>query len=316
MNTASKSLVLETSTAYFRDGYVPFEKANLSIASAPVLYGLSVYTVISATYNPKTKKLYIFRLRDHFKRLVNSAKIMDFGGFSKKWDYEKFEKAICELLNRNHVQQDILIRASLFIDEILSGTKMHGLATNVSIFVYPTTSLYKSEGVNVCISSWQRTPDNSIPSRAKVTGSYVNSSLMKNEALLNGYDDAIALDANGHVSESTAANLFIVKNGTLITPHGSTDILEGITRDTVQKMAIHLGIDHEDRAVDRSEIYTADEAFLCGSSARITPIFSVDKHVIGNGKTGSITSKLTEEYTKIRNGEVGYSRSWLFELSV
>ncbi len=313
MKTA-KGLELKTSTAYFRDKFVPFATANLSIASAPVLYGLSVYTVINANYNPQNDQLYIFRLRDHYDRLVNSAKIVDFGGFTEAWSYKKFEKTVCALLERNAAKQDVLIRATLFIDELLSGTKMHGLPTSLSIFVYPMASLYKSDGINVCISSWQRTPDNAIPSRAKVNGSYINSSLMKNEALLNGYDDAIALDEHGHVSEGTVANLFIVKSGKLITPHSATDILEGITRDTVQKLAVRLGVDHEERAVDRSELYTADEAFLCGSSARIIPVFSVDKRPIGNSKTGIVTQKLIREYAKVQRGQTGNFSEWRYEL--
>src|SRR3989344_3904897 len=127
MTTNLKGLELKTSTAYFRDGFVPFAEANLSIASAPVLYGLSVHTAMSATYNPKTNKLYIFRLRDHYNRLINSAKIMDFGGFEQKWSYQRFENTICELLKRNEVKQDVLVRATYFVDEIMSGTKMHGL---------------------------------------------------------------------------------------------------------------------------------------------------------------------------------------------
>lgn len=304
------TLELKTSTAYFRDSFVPFTEANLSIASSPVLYGLSVYTVLSVAYNPKKDQLYVFRLRDHYERLVNSAKIMDFNGFAENWSYNKFEKTIQELLVRNQVKQDALVRVLFFIDDILSGTQMHGLPTSLVMFTYASNPLYKTEAINVCISSWKRTPDNSIPSRAKANGSYINSSLMKNEALINGFDDAIALDEHGHVSESTVANLFIVRGTKLITPHAATDILEGITRDTVQKMAEKLGIEHRERSVDRSELFAADEAFLCGSTARITPILSVDRHAIGDRKVGTITKQIAQEYARVQHGDTNDFSEW------
>lgn len=314
MKAATKGVELQHSTAYFRDGFTAFKNANLSIASAPVLYGLSVYTVMVASYDSLVGKLYIFRLRDHYSRLANSAKIVGFNGFAKAWTYKKFEKTIEQLLTKNNVRQDVLIRATFFIDELMSGTKMHGLPTSMSIFIYPMKPLYNAAGIHVCISSWQRTPDNAIPSRAKVNGSYINSSLMKNEALLNGYDDAIALDEHGHVSESTVANLFIVKNGKLITPHSATDILEGITRDTIQKLAVHYGVSHEERTVDRSELYTAEEAFLCGTSASITPVLSVDRRVIGSGKAGPITEKLIHAYAGVQLGHSGDFAEWRHEV--
>lgn len=297
-----EKLDITTSTAYFRHGFVPFQEATVSIASSPVLYGLSVYTVFNAIWNSKQKKLYVFRLRDHFDRLVNSAKIMDFHSFVEDWDYAEFETTMLELLKQNQVREDALVRVSVFIDELAPGTKIHGLANSLSAYVYPMGELLARSGIDVCVSSWQRTPDNAIPARAKVNGSYINASLMKNEALQNGYDEAIAIDEHGHVAESTVANLFLVRQGRLITPDTSTDILEGITRDTVMKLAQHLKIPHEQRSLDRSELYIADEAFLSGSSARITPIVSIDKRQVGNGQVGPVTQKLMAAYDDVQRG--------------
>jgi branched-chain amino acid aminotransferase len=303
-------LDLQSSEIYFRDKFVPFTEANLSIASSPVLYGLSIYTVFSASWNDQDQKLYIFRLRDHYERLINSAKIMDFHSFIDDWTYEKFEATMMELLKRNQIQEDVLVRVTTFIDELVAGTKIHGLKNAMSAYVYPMGEILPRSGINACVSSWVRTADNAIPSRAKVNGSYVNASLMKNEALLNGYDEAIALDQHGHVSEGTVANLFIVRSGVLITPDSATDILEGITRGSILALAEEAGLQHQQRSIDRSELYIADEAFMCGSSARITPILTVDKRVVGNGKIGPVTEKLMKEYEAIQRGTSKLFAEW------
>lgn len=303
----------QQSVAYFRDKYVPFTEANISIASSPVLYGLSIYTVFSANWNEKKQKLYVFRLKDHYDRLVKSARIMDFDTFADDWPYEKFKKTMLELLERNKIRENVLVRATVFIDELVAGTKIHGLKNSFSAYVYPLGEILPQSGINVCVSSWRRNPDNAIPSRAKVNGSYVNASLMKNEALMNGYDDAIALDEHDHVAEGTVANLFLVRDNTLITPDKSTDILEGITRDTIITLAKNQDILTVERAIDRSELYIADEIFMCGSSALVTPILSVDKRSI-SGKAGPVTSKFLDIYKLVQRGEVPEFTSWLSEI--
>lgn len=296
---------------FFRDKFVSGSDANLSITSSPLLYGLSIYTVLGAHVNKNDGKLYFFRPKDHYDRLVDSCKIVDFNTFTRVWDFKRFETTIKELLRQNKVKQDALARVTVFIDEIMSGTKTHDLKTSLYAYTYPLTEFLPLSGVNLCVSSWMRTPDNAIPSRAKVSGSYVNSALMKNEALLNGYDDAISLDENGHVCESTVSNIFIVKDGVVVTPGGFSHLLEGITRDSVIKLCDKLGIKHERRNLDRSELYLSDEIFLSGSSVRITPVLSVDKRPIGNGRPGTITQLLFEEYEKIQNGSSKYYAEWL-----
>lgn len=307
-------LIYNKSTVYFRDKWVPFEKANLSIASSPVLYGLSIYTVFNATWNPKTKQLNVFRLQDHYKRLCNSAKIMDFKDFSKQYSYQKFEKIMTDLLKKNKVQEDALVRVTVFVDELIAGTKIHGLKNSMSAYVYPMGEILPRSGINACVSSWTRAADNMIPSRAKINGQYVNASLIKNEAILNGYDEAIVLDNQGHVSEGTVANIFIVRDGILITPDKSTDLLEGITRGTIIELAKALDITTEQRPIDRSELYIADEVFMCGSSAHITPVLSIDKRAVGKGKVGVITTKLSDEYKKLQTGGNSEFANWLMQV--
>jgi branched-chain amino acid aminotransferase len=312
-----------TGQAFFRDSFVPFKEANVSIASSPVLYGLSVYTVFSVNWNDVEKKHYAFRLKDHYKRLVNSSAIMDFNRFAAAWPYEKFEATMRELITRNNVTgEDVLVRATVFVDALIAGTKIHDLPQSLSAYVYPMGAILPRAGVNVCVSSWTHGSDNVIPSRAKVNGGYANNSLIKNEAVLNGYDDAIVLDAQGRVTEATVANLFIVRNGVLITPGVNTDLLEGITRASVIAIAREAGIPVEERAVDRTELYIADEAFISGSSARITPIMSVDKRPVGGATTGgvasvpgTITKMISEKYEAAQRGtDGGIYAAWRMEV--
>ncbi len=296
---------------YFRDKFLPFSEANVSIASSSVLYGLSVYTVFGVTWNEKEKKLYAFRLQDHYERLVNSARIMDFNSFARDWPWERFEKTTQELIARNNVTENALVRVTIFIDEIVSGTKIHNLKNSVSAYIYPLGEILPLSGANVCISSWVRNSDNSIPAKAKINGSYVNASLMKNEALLNGFDDAIALDHHGHVAEGTVANLFIVRNGKLVTPDTSTDILEGITRDSLIEIARLNGIEVEERSIDRTELYKSSEAFLCGTSARITPVLSIDRRPVGDGSIGIVTKQLMTSYADVQYGRDKRFVNWV-----
>jgi branched-chain amino acid aminotransferase len=314
--------------ALFRDAFVPFKDANVSIASSPVLYGLSVYTVFSVNWNDVEKKRYAFRLKDHYKRLVNSSAIMDFNRFAAAWPYEKFEAMMRELIARNAdaiAGEDVLVRATVFVDALIAGTKIHDLPQSLSAYVYPMGEILPRAGVNVCVSSWTHGSDNVIPSRAKVNGGYANNSLIKNEAVLNGYDDAIVLDAQGHVTEATVANLFIVRNGVLITPGVSTDLLEGITRASVLAIARDAGIPVTERVVDRTELYIADEAFISGSSARITPIISVDKRAVGGASAsaagaattvpGPITKLIAEKYEAAQKGtDGGTYAAWRMEI--
>ena len=302
------------SIAFFRDKWVPFNKANLSIASSPVLYGLSIYTVFNAIWNPGKKELNVFRLEDHYKRICSSAKIMDFKDFTKQYSYERFQHIMLELLSKNKVQEDALVRVTVFIDELIAGTKIHGLKNSMSAYVYPMGEILPRAGVDVCVSSWTRAADNMIPSRAKVNGQYVNACLIKNEAVRNGYHDAIVLDSQGHVSEGPVANLFMVRDGVLITPDNSSDLLEGITRSSILQLASSLGIEVQQRMVDRTELYIADEVFMCGSSAHVTPVLTIDKRSVGSSKIGPITNQLIVKYKKLQLGENTEFANWIVKV--
>lgn len=310
MQVSSSKPAFAGSKVHLRGDLVDEEVARLSIGSAPLLYGLAVYTVISVRYNPKDKTYLTFRVQDHVRRLNNSAKIVGMQP-DEPITKESFNTSLAELMRANQVRKDCLVRCTLFTDEVLAGTKSHGLPTGFSMYAYGGEPMYDPQGVNVCVSAWRRTPDSAIPARAKINGSYINATLMKNQALADGYDDAIALTIDGHVAESTVANVFLVRDGKLITPDISADILEGITRDTIIRLAKSSGLEVVERRIDRSELYIADEIFLTGTSAAVTPVLSVDKRPVAHGKPGLLTKRLQRDHQRILSGELVLDCEWI-----
>ncbi len=285
--------------AFLKDKIVPVSEANLNIASSAVLYGLSVYTVfpISISENGPIA----FRLKDHYQRLVNSAKIIGIDTFT--WSYDKFLEVVKDLTVANQPDKNIFARVTVHVDELIPGTRSRGIDTTVSIFLYEAVPIVPQDGMRLKTSVWRRIPDYAIPSRAKVNGAYVNSVLAKQDALDSGYDDCIFLDTDGHVCELSAANIFLVKDNTLITPDNTSDLLEGINRKTVLEIAHHLDIPIKERTVDLTELYIADEIFACGTSAYIAPVTEVDARRIGSDTTGAITKQIRDLHNKILSGQ-------------
>lgn len=291
---------------YFNNHIIPIEEAKLSIASSAVLYGLSVYTVfpVSVTNNGT----FAFRLRDHYQRLVNSAKIIGIDTFEPNWTYEKFLQTTTELVRANDIKESVFVRATVHVDESVPGTRSRGLHTNLSLFIYEATPIVPQNGMRLKTSVWRRIPDYAIPSRAKVNGAYVNSVLAKQDALDSGYDDCIFLDTDGHVCELSAANIFIVRNNTLITPDTANDLLEGINRQTILEIATELNIPYKIRTIDLTELYIADEVFACGTSSFVAPVKEIDARKIGNGEIGDITAKLRKKHEEILSGKSSTNR--------
>jgi branched-chain amino acid aminotransferase len=275
---------------YFEDKTIDLEEANLSIASSAVLYGLSVYTVFAV--NKTQQGMAAFRLIDHFNRLIESSRIIGIDGFEKDWTFSKFETAVKQLVNANSISEDVFVRASVHVNELVPGTRSRGLKTTLSMFVYAATPIVPKDGVRLKTSVWRRVPDYAIPARAKVNGAYVNSVLAKQDAIDSGYDDCIFLDTAGHVCELSAANIFLVKNGVIITPDNTSDLLEGINRKTIIELAEKEGYKVEQRTVDLTELYIADEVFACGTSAFVASVTEVDARKVGDGKRGPVSEKL------------------------
>jgi branched-chain amino acid aminotransferase len=286
---------------YFGGKIIDTEDAKLSITSSAVLYGLSVYTVFPV-FVSKNKKL-AFRLHEHYKRLINSARIIGIDTFEPQWSEAKFIKAAEEIIKTNSVKNDAFVRASVHVCEQLPGTRSRGQKTVLSIFIYEAKAILPLSGARLKTSVWRRIPDYAIPSRAKVNGAYVNSVLAKQDALDSGYDDCIFLDTSGHVCELSAGNIFIVRDNILITPAVSNDILEGINRKTILELAADLGMKVAEREVDLTELYVADEIFACGTSTFVAPVIEVDARKINGGKMGPITGKIQKSYLDILNGK-------------
>jgi branched-chain amino acid aminotransferase len=288
--------------AWFGDGITPVDEASLSITSSAVLYGLSVYTVFPVTVSGAGPAL-AFRLADHYRRLVNSARIIGIDTFEPAWPERRFHEAAAQLVAANEVREDVFVRATVHVDAKVAGTRSRGMSTVMSMFVYRAEPILPLEGARLKTSVWRRIPDYAIPSRSKVNGAYVNSVLAKQDAIDSGYDDCIFLDAAGHVCELSAANIFIVRGGVLITPSTASDLLEGINRHTVLAVAADLGIPAHEREVDLTELYIADEVFACGTSTYIAPVIEVDARVVNGGGIGPITAAVRERYTAVLRGE-------------
>lgn len=277
---------------YFHPDIVDADKASLSVASSAVLYGLSVYTVFNI--HEQDGEWLAFRLGDHYKRLVDSCRIIGITTFENEWTYEQFEGAVRETVRANNPHEDVFVRASVHVDELLPGTRTKGLHTTLSLFLLEAAPIVPQEGMRLKTSMWRRIPDNAIPSRAKVNGAYVNSALARQDAMDAGYDDCVFLDVSGHVCELSAANIFLVRDGVLVTPNNSCDLLEGINRRTVLEIARDQGVPVEERTVDVTELYIADEVFVCGTSSYLAPVFEIDGRNINHRQFGPLTRQLRE----------------------
>lgn len=300
--------------AFFEGKIVPISEAKVDIRTHALQYGTAVFEGIRSYWNEETGKNHVFRMKDHYKRLFNSAKILM---IEIKYTIEELCNITLDLLRKENYKEDAYIRPFAYNSSLNIGPKLIGNKQDLFIYSIPMGEyLNTSKAIKVCTSSWTRIPDNCIPPRAKISGSYVNSALQKTEALLNGFDEAIVLTSDGqHVSEGSAMNIFLVKNNTLITPSLTSDILEGITRDTVIKMAQNnLSLKVIERPVDRTELYVADELFFCGTGAQISPIGSVDNRIIGNGSIGPITKKLQDLYFRIVRNKMEQYSSWCTEV--
>ena len=286
---------------YFEDKICDLNDAKLSIAGSAVLYGLSVYTVFPIHTNA-AGKLVGFRLKEHYERLINSARIIGMDTFEKNWNENKFATAVKQLVAANNISDKAFVRVTVHVDEIVPGTRSRGLKTLLSMFAYEAAAIIPQNGARLKTSVWRRIPDYAIPSRAKVNGAYVNSVLAKQDALDSGYDDCIFLDSVGHVCELSAANIFMVRDNVLITPNTTSDLLEGINRKTILQLATDMGIATKERDIDLTELYIADEVFACGTSAYVAPIFEIDARRVGNRSIGPITKRVSKKYFEVLVG--------------
>jgi branched-chain amino acid aminotransferase len=295
--------------AFFEGSIVPIDQAKVSIMTHAFNYGTGCFEGIRAYWNEEEEQLFVFRLQEHFERIHRSARILY---LNLNYSVAQQVKITLELLNKEGYREDVYIRPLVYKSGKGVGVQMNNVSDDFAIFTQPFGRyLEKEEGSSVVISTWRRNDDNAIPARSKATGAYINSAIIKTEAALNGYDEAIVLNSDGHVSEGSAENLFIVRDGQLITPSVSANILEGITRSTIMQIAEdELGINTVERTIDRTELYVADEAFFCGTGVQIAAITYVDKRPVGNGKMGPIVQQIRDLYFDIVKGKVPRYREW------
>lgn len=295
---------------YFERQWVPLAEAKVGIMNHTFLYGTAVFEGIRAYWNADEKQLYLLKAREHFERLCDSSKIlmMDPGH-----TVDEMVQLTLEMLRRNDYRQDAYVRATVYKSSEGIGVRLHDLDAQLNLLSLPFGNYIETDhGIRCGTVSWRRTADTMIPSRGKIVGSYVNPAFSKTEAMLNGYEEAIVLSHDGHVSEGSAENLFMVRKGQLITPGVEQDILEGITRAGLMDIARReLGLETVIRPIDRSELYIADEVFLCGTGAQISPVVEIDHRKVGTGAPGPIVKAISKVYFDAVKGRNRDYATWV-----
>ncbi|MCH8350536.1 MAG: branched-chain amino acid transaminase [Chloroflexi bacterium] len=284
--------------AFFRGQYVPLSEAKVSVMTHALHYGTGVFEGIRGNWNEEKGAIFIFRLREHFERLLRGCRLLM---LDIPYSVDDLCEITVELVQRNRHQQDIYIRPLAYKSaELIANLKLQELDSDFTLITVPFGNYLGSDALRCCTSSWRRVDDNMIPARLKISGIYVNSILAKTEATMAGFDEAIILNQDGHVCEGSGENIFVVSDGRLFTSSLEDNVLPGITRDTIIQIAQReLGLDVVERSIDRSELYLADEVFLTGTAAHLTPVVQLDNRNIADGKIGPISGKLQKLYFDI-----------------
>jgi branched-chain amino acid aminotransferase len=293
------------SYAYFNKQFVPLAEAKLGIMTHSLHYGTALFEGIRGNWNGEEKQLYLFRLKEHYQRLLSGCRLLKIG---LHYDISELCRITAELAQRCGFEEDIYVRPLAYKSSEALGVRLHGLEDAFLVFAFPWGAYLDVDKARCNVSSWRRpaeTPE------AKITGLYVCNAMAKTEAIENGFHEAIMLNADGCVAEGTGENIFLVIDGKLVTPANYERILVGITRDTVIRLAQNeLGLETVERRVTRSELYLASECFLCGTAANITPVAEIDNRQIGDGEIGEVTGKLQSIYSDVIRGKNPKYREW------
>ncbi len=295
----------------YLDGEVKrYADAKVGLMTHALQYGTGVFEGIRGYWSPEHEQLFVLKLREHYRRMQNSVKVLK---LKIPMNLDQLCETSVELVRRNNFRQDIYIRPFAFKSSEEIGVRLHNLKDSFAIYVTPFGNYVEVDGgIRCMVSSWRRIDDNVAPARAKITGIYVNSALAKTEAMENGFDEAIMLTQGGHVCEGSAENIFMVRDGKVSTPPTSDNILEGLTRlAMIELLRKELDMEVVERSIDRSELYIADEIFLCGTGAQISPVIDVDRRPIGDGQVGPVVSQLQKLYFDIVRGRNNKYRNWL-----
>jgi branched-chain amino acid aminotransferase len=301
---------MTTKYAFFEGRIVPIDEAKVSIMTHAFNYGTGCFEGIRAYWNDTEEQLYVFKMREHYERFLHSCHIIR---ISLPYSVNELCNITIELLQKESFREDTYIRPLAYKADPGVGVRLHDLEDQFALFATPFGRyIEREEGAKVGVSSWRRINDNAVPARAKITGAYINSALIKTDAVMSGFDEAIVLTQDGHVSEGSAENLFIVRDGKLITSPITEDILEGITRSTLIELAAkELGIETVERPIDRTELYVAEEAFFCGTGVQIVAITEIDHRSVGTGSIGPIARQLRELYFSIARGKRREYLDWV-----
>lgn len=295
--------------AYFEGQIVPYAEAKVSVLTHALNYGTAAFGGLRGYWNAEEEQLYLFRPLDHFKRLLNSAKML-----CMEFDHtpQSLTEITIKLLRKENHRQDVYIRPLVYKADEGIGVKLHGVRDAISIVSLPFDRYVSNDtNAHVTFSSWRRVDDNVIPARGKITGAYANSAFIKTDAVRAGFDEALVLNQDGHLSEGSAENIFMLRNGVLITPPITDNVLEGITRRSVMELAAQeLGLPVVERSIDRTEVFICDELFMTGTAAQVTAITRVDYRNVGDGKMGTVTAQLREIFDQTVRGKNPNFKDW------
>jgi branched-chain amino acid aminotransferase len=310
MTISPSSSLLSNDIVYMDGEFIPLSDAKIGIRTPGFLYGTSLFEGIRGYWISETRQISIFRMKEHYERLLTNSRL--FYLTPPNQDVASMCSLTEELIRRNKPTTDIYIRPTIYQAGDNVTPSLNPAEVGFCVWTKPLGEyLDLSKGLSVCVSNWRRTDDNAIPARAKAGGAYMNTALAVSDARNAGFDDAIFLTGQGTVSEGSAMNLFLVKDGQLHTPSKTEDILEGITRDTLITLAKEeFGIETIERTIDRTELYVADEAFFCGTGAQVAPITQIDHRLVGTGKPGSITSRLQTLYFEVVKNKHSQYEDW------
>jgi branched-chain amino acid aminotransferase len=307
---AVKKPVVHPNTWVFYEGeFARYNDARLGLMTHALHYGTGVFEGIRAYWNKKQEQLFLLEPVAHFERMKRSANVMR---MKLPYSTEELVNFTIELLRRNEFKSDVYVRPLLYTSSEEIGVRLHNLDHSFFIYAIPFGNYVEVEsGIRCMVSSWRRVPDQALPARAKITGSYAQSALAKSEAVESGFDEAIVLTVDGTVSEGSAENIFMFKNGAFVTPPVTDDILEGVTRTLMMSIIKdELGLPMIERSIDRTELYTCEELFLCGTGAQISPVIEVDRRAVGNGKVGEFTQELQNIYFGAVRGDLQKYKDW------
>jgi branched-chain amino acid aminotransferase len=304
-----RSVDPDTLTCYFEGQFVPMRDARVNIMTHAFMYGTAVFEGIRAYWNAEQGQLYGLKLREHAERIRRNAGMLLMEPLPST---DELVGLIVETIRRNDFREDAYVRPSFYKSTRAIGVRLHDLQHELYIIAIPFGNYIDTDaGVRVMSSSWRRNADEAIPARGKIVGGYVNMAFQKSEAELNGFDEALVMTADGHASEGSAANLFVVRDGVLLTPPVTDDILEGVTRKAVIDLATDAGMVVEVRSIDRSELYIADEMFLCGTGVQVSPVIEIDHRKVGSGKVGPVALAIKERYFDAVRGRTPAYHHWL-----